>query len=311
MERDRLTFLVITDPAKPARTLRISHRALRYAIGGIAAVLLFLLVGSGALILRLGDLARASQLERQNTLLVSDVARMRETVDQLTESLAAMSEADRRYRLLAGLGEIDPEVRQVGIGGPGTGTIGSEPLLALDRTLGERIYGTTSDLNRLLRQSNLLQVSLDQASRALEAHREDLATYPSIDPATGWLSSTYSRSRWHPLLNVRRPHEGIDISALSGTPVVATGDGRVTFAGWRPGFGWTVEIDHGNGLKTRYAHSQKALKVKVGDAVRRGDQIASVGSSGLAIGPHVHYEVLSDGRAVNPENYRLHKVIVE
>ena len=85
----------------------------------------------------------------------------------------------------------------------------------------------------------------------------------------------------------------------------------MTYAAWRPGFGWTVEIDHGNGIKTRYAHCQKALKVKVGDRVRRGDQIANVGSSGLAGGPHVHYEVLNNGRAVNPQDYRLYEVIVE
>ena len=126
-----------------------------------------------------------------------------------------------------------------------------------------------------------------------------------------WLSSSFSRSRWHPLLNVRRPHEGIDISARRGTPVVATADGRVTFADWRPGYGYTVEIDHGNGIKTRYAHNHENLKVRVGDQVRRGDVIAHVGSTGLAKGPHVHYEVLVDGRAVNPEHYRLEAVIVE
>ncbi len=311
MDRDRLTFLVITDPGKPAQTVHVSHRVVRYAIGGLAGFLLFLVVGTGTLIMKAGDLAKASQLERQNALLVSDVARMGETVEQLTQSLAAISERDRRYRLLASLPGIDPEVRQVGIGGPGSSTIGSEPLSALNSSLGEQVYAATTDLNRLLRQSNLLQVSLEEASRAMETRREDLTNYPSIDPARGWLSSNFSRSRWHPLLNIRRPHEGIDISAAHGTPVVATGDGQVTYAAWRPGFGWTVEIDHGNGIKTRYAHCQKALKVKVGDRVRRGDQIANVGSSGLAGGPHVHYEVLNNGRAVNPQDYRLYEVIVE
>ena len=187
----------------------------------------------------------------------------------------------------------------------------SEPLLALDSGLGRQVYGTGSDLNRLLRQSNLLKVSLEEASTALEQYRDQLASYPSIDPTEGWLSSSFSRSRWHPLLNVRRPHEGIDISAQRGTPVIATADGRVTYAGYRPGYGWTVEIDHGNGYMTRYAHNQRNLQVNVGDAVHRGDVVALVGSSGLAKGPHVHYEVLVDGQAVNPQNYRLQKVIVE
>jgi murein DD-endopeptidase MepM/ murein hydrolase activator NlpD len=85
----------------------------------------------------------------------------------------------------------------------------------------------------------------------------------------------------------------------------------VSYAGYRPGYGWTVEIDHGNGYKTRYAHNQRNLKVSVGDAVHRGDVIALVGSSGLAKGAHVHYEVLKDGRAIDPQNHRLQSVIVE
>lgn len=311
MERNRLTFLVISDPSRPAHSVHVSHRILRIAIGSVAAFLVFLLLGSTALILNLDRLAKTNQLETENALLVADVQRMQETVDQLTLSIGAISERDRRFRLLAGLPEIDPEVRQVGIGGPGTASMESEPLLALDSGLGRQVYGTGSDLNRLLRQSNLLKVSLEEASTALEQYRDQLASYPSIDPTEGWLSSAFSRSRWHPLLNVRRPHEGIDISAQRGTPVIATADGRVTYAGYRPGYGWTIEIDHGNGYMTRYAHNQRNLQVNVGDAVRRGDVVALVGSSGLAKGPHVHYEVLVDGQAVNPQNYRLQKVIVE
>jgi murein DD-endopeptidase MepM/ murein hydrolase activator NlpD len=311
MERDRLTFLVISDPARPAHAFKISERVFRGVVIGVVSLVLFMLVGSAALILKLGDVAKTASLEQQNALLVADVQRMQVTVDQLTQSLTEISDRDRRFRLLAGLPELDSEVRQVGIGGPGTGSIEDEPLFDLASSLGGQVYGVTTDLNRLLRQSNLLQVSLQEASRKMEDHRETLATYPSIDPTQGWLSSSFSHSRWHPLLNVRRPHEGIDISAPRGTAIVATADGRVTYAGFRPGYGWTVEIDHGNGIKTRYAHNQRNLKVKVGDTVRRGDQVASVGQSGLAKGPHVHYEVLQDGRAVNPANYRLSDVIVE
>jgi murein DD-endopeptidase MepM/ murein hydrolase activator NlpD len=311
MERDRLTFLVISDPSQPAHTVHISRRLLRFATAGVAGLLLFVLLASGALVLKLAELAGASRLQHENELLVADVDRMRETVEQLSESLAAISERDRRFRVLAGLPDIDPEVRQVGIGGPGTHSIESEPLYQLDRALGAEVFTVGSDLNRLLRQSNLLQVSLEEAARTMDTQRERLASYPSIDPAQGWLSSTFSRSRWHPLLNVRRPHEGIDISNRRGTAIVATADGVVTFAGWRPGYGWTVEVDHGNGYRTRYAHCEKNLKATVGERVRRGDQIALMGSSGLAKGPHVHYEVLLNGRAVNPEHYRLNEVIVE
>ena len=280
-------------------------------MGGIAAVLLFIVLSSGALLLKLGDLATAQRLERENAELVADLDEMERTVDHLSSSLVAMTDRDRRYRLLAGLADIDPEVRQVGIGGPGSRSLENDPLFGMNPELGGEVFEASADLNRLLRQANLLGVSLEEATRAMESRRDELVNYPSIDPVRGWFSSGFSRSRWHPLLNVRRPHEGIDISARSGTPVVATADGVVTYAGWRPGFGYTVEIDHGNGLKTRYAHNQKKLKVRVGEEVRRGDIVSYVGSTGQASGPHVHYEVRVNGRAVNPANYRLHKVIFE
>ncbi len=280
-------------------------------MGGIAAVLLFIVLGSGALLLKLGDLATAQRLERENAELVADLDEMERTVDHLSSSLVAMTDRDRRYRLLAGLADIDPEVRQVGIGGPGSRSLENDPLFGMNPELGEEVFEASADLNRLLRQANLLGVSLEEATRAMESRRDELVNYPSIDPVRGWFSSGFSRSRWHPLLNVRRPHEGIDISARSGTPVVATADGVVTYAGWRPGFGYTVEINHGNGLKTRYAHNQKKLKVRVGEEVRRGDIVSYVGSTGQASGPHVHYEVRVNGRAVDPANYRLHKVIFE
>lgn len=311
MKRDRFTFLVITDASQPSRSISISYRAIRFALGGIAAVLLFIVLGSGALLLKLGDLATAQRLERENAELVADLDEMERTVDHLSSSLVAMTDRDRRYRLLAGLADIDPEVRQVGIGGPGSRSLENDPLFGMNPELGEEVFEASADLNRLLRQANLLGVSLEEATRAMESRRDELVNYPSIDPVRGWFSSGFSRSRWHPLLNVRRPHEGIDISARSGTPVVATADGVVTYAGWRPGFGYTVEINHGNGLKTRYAHNQKKLKVRVGEEVRRGDIVSYVGSTGQASGPHVHYEVRVNGRAVDPANYRLHKVIFE
>jgi murein DD-endopeptidase MepM/ murein hydrolase activator NlpD len=311
MERDRLTFLIISDPSKPAHEIKVSHRALRVAIGSLAGALLFLLAGSAALLLKLGDVAQADRIKRENAILVTDMRHMQETVDQLSQSLTTLSERDRRYRTLAGLPEIDPEVRQVGIGGPGSPSAESEPLRPLDDVLSNAVYGTKSELNRLLRQSNLLQASLQETLTAMESHQDELSTYPSIDPTSGYLSSSFSRSRLHPLLNIRRPHEGIDISAQPGSPIHATADGKVTYAGYRPGYGWTVEIDHGNGLKTRYAHNQKNLKVRVGDRVRRGDTVAFVGSSGNVTGPHVHYEVIKDGHAVNPQDFRLSKVIVD
>ena len=114
------------------------------------------------------------------------------------------------------------------------------------------------------------------------------------------ISSRYSRSRLHPILKVRRSHRGVDYVAPSGTPVWAVADGTVIFKGWNGGMGRVVRIRHNNGYVSSYGHLQRYGNLKVGSRVRQKQVIAYVGSSGLATGPHVHFELRSNGRYVNP-----------
>jgi murein DD-endopeptidase MepM/ murein hydrolase activator NlpD len=123
-------------------------------------------------------------------------------------------------------------------------------------------------------------------------------------PAVGRIASGFTEARWHPLLHMVRPHLGVDVAAPRGTRIVAPAPGRVSFVGRKFQFGLVVEIDHGGGIMTRYAHCRSAL-VKVGDQVKHGQTIARVGSSGLTTGPHLHYEVLVSGRAVDPMHFRI------
>lgn len=118
-------------------------------------------------------------------------------------------------------------------------------------------------------------------------------------PVIGRITSRFSNARTHPMLGVVRPHNGVDIAAPSGTPITAAAAGRVTFAGRKFGFGNTVEIDHGNGVMTRYAHA-RSIKVRTGARVESGATIATVGRTGLASGPHLHFEVLVNGSSVDP-----------
>jgi murein DD-endopeptidase MepM/ murein hydrolase activator NlpD len=122
-------------------------------------------------------------------------------------------------------------------------------------------------------------------------------------PVIGAIASRFSRARRHPLLHIIRPHLGIDVAAPRGTPITAPAAGVVSFVGRKFGFGLVVEIDHGNGVTTRYAHCGKAL-VNEGAHVTHGVPIATVGTSGLSTGPHLHYEVIVNGRQVDPLRYR-------
>lgn len=104
------------------------------------------------------------------------------------------------------------------------------------------------------------------------------------------LSSRFSNARRHPVLGTVRAHRGVDYAAPTGTPIKAAGDGRITFAGWRSGYGRTVILDHGNGVTTLYAHMSRFSSYKTGARVSQGNTIGYVGASGLASGPHLHYE---------------------
>jgi len=125
---------------------------------------------------------------------------------------------------------------------------------------------------------------------------------PSGRPiAEGWLSSKYGK-RNDPFTGKQDFHKGLDFAGKKGSEVIAVGDGVVSWAGKRTGYGNLIEVNHGNGYSTRYGHNQRHL-VDVGEKVKKGQQIALMGSTGRSTGPHVHFEVLHNGKTVNPSKY--------
>jgi murein DD-endopeptidase MepM/ murein hydrolase activator NlpD len=131
------------------------------------------------------------------------------------------------------------------------------------------------------------------------ANRKFLPTlFPILD---GWFSSNFGY-RIDPFTGQNSMHEGIDFPAETGTPIVAAASGKVVFAEWHPAYGKMVEIDHGNGLVSRYAHTSSVF-VKEGDLVVRGQRIATVGSTGRSTGPHLHFEVRLNGVPQNPARF--------
>jgi murein DD-endopeptidase MepM/ murein hydrolase activator NlpD len=157
---------------------------------------------------------------------------------------------------------------------------------------------------------------LDQLDSELEDRQEMLSVLevllmsrslrervmPSGKPVEeGWLSSRYGK-RSDPFTGKQDFHKGLDFAGKKGADVLAVGDGVVSWSGKRSGYGNLVEINHGNGYITRYGHNQRHL-VEVGDTVKKGQQVAMMGSSGRSTGPHVHFEVLRNGKRVDPAKY--------
>jgi len=150
-------------------------------------------------------------------------------------------------------------------------------------------------LDRREQQLNILEDLLNNK------HLERQASLSGRPVTRGWMSSRYGY-RTDPFKGHLAMHKGVDFAGKDGSDVVATASGVVTYAGERYGYGLMVEINHGNGLSTRYGHA-KELLVKTGDIVKPGEAIALMGSSGRSTGPHVHYEVLKNGQQVNPQPY--------
>jgi murein DD-endopeptidase MepM/ murein hydrolase activator NlpD len=134
---------------------------------------------------------------------------------------------------------------------------------------------------------------------SIVARARNLPPADMIMPVDGEITSRFSRSRFHPILQIFRAHKGVDLSAPAGTRIVAPAEGTVASVGWKFGYGLTIEIAHSGGVATRYAHCRSAL-VHRGDHVAVGQAFATVGSSGLATAPHLHFEVLIHGSAVDP-----------
>jgi murein DD-endopeptidase MepM/ murein hydrolase activator NlpD len=290
------------DHTNRVRQFSLSREMTRIAVATGLFVLSALVSLTIGFFLKEGQRLRADRLAAQNQLLAGEVEVMRDRLALLETSLEELSGRDEHYRLLAGLEPIDSDVQQAGIGGPGTATLQSSALYRLDPEQGSLAFTTAYDLNTMIRRARLLALSWTEAIDSLSSQYDRWESTPSIMPTFGYISSSFSRSRLHPILDRARPHAGMDIAAPHGTPILAAARGKVVFAGTRGNYGRMVEIDHGYGYTTRYAHASR-VHVRVGQVVQRGDKIAEVGSTGLSTGPHLHYEVFVNGRAVNPSNY--------
>jgi murein DD-endopeptidase MepM/ murein hydrolase activator NlpD len=222
-----------------------------------------------------------------------DVAALGQQVGSLHAEIIRLDALGARLVQMAGLnrGEFDFS-QPPALGGP-LDALGGSPL----ETLG--LQGTLDVLANLLSDR---QRQLDILEHFLLTQKLENRVEPRGEPVdTAWISSYFGR-RSDPFTGHLAHHQGIDFAGTLGSPIKAVADGVVSWSGNRNGYGNLVEINHGNGLTTRYGHNSKNL-VAVGDRVVRGQVIALMGSTGRSTGSHLHFEVLQDGRSQNPMAY--------
>ncbi len=207
---------------------------------------------------------------------------------------------DSLYRTMLGQNALNSSIRQAGTGG----TNKYEDLEGANTP--EEIIESFKSLDMLVAKMNVQESSYKDLFKKSLANRDRLQHLPAIIPVANWdlkrIGSGFSPHRFHPILNRWRPHNGIDLVANTGTEIYASANGRVKSVRYSDSFGKMVEIDHGFGLVTLYAHMNNQI-VKIGEQVKRGQVIGEVGSTGLSGGPHLHYEVHVNGVEVDPVKY--------
>jgi murein DD-endopeptidase MepM/ murein hydrolase activator NlpD len=245
------------------------------------------------------DKRKLERLNQENEIVRFEITRIEGEIANLSILIDSLEEYDKKLRTYASLNPIGEDLRSMGVGG--SSQFHSAEGLTTD--VYSDLEGLSKTLDNLLSRSRLQKESFNNIVQYLDEKKFLREHTPSIIPVQGWFMSGFGY-RIDPFTGQVKMHEGLDIAAPPGTPIIAPADGSVKFAGERRGFGLTLEIDHGYGYTTLYGHCQR-IDVEEGNRVTRGDVVARVGSTGKSTGPHLHYEVRVSQIPVNPIHYIL------
>ena len=299
-EEKRYKIQFIDSEEDVTRTVRLSLRSLRLLAVGAGAAVAVLAVGSvlSVYTLMTGYVheSETAQLREANRIQQEQILQVSKKASALQHDLDTLRRSEDGLRAIVG---APPAAAEETVQEGTVAPTGGAPHELTTAELSEALEMIEARLTARRSSLDLLAETMraDFPGAAGFVSDDGPHTMPSIWPAAGYVSSPYGLR-----FGGTEFHQGIDIAAEMGTPIVATADGVVTAAGWNGGYGNMVDIDHGSGIVTRYGHAS-AVAVSVGQQVRRGEVIASVGSTGRSTGPHVHYEVRVDGQPVNPAGY--------
>jgi len=255
------------------------------------------------------DSPKEKRLNREINALTSQYEIVEDKLRQVELVLDDVQNRDDNiYRVIFEADPIPKSIRKAGYGGVNR----YENLKGFSNS--DLIINTSEKIDQITKQLYIQSKSFDDIIVLAKNKSDMLAALPAIQPVSNKnlsrMASGYGY-RIHPIYKTRKLHTGMDFSAKSGTPIYATGDGKVSkVKRSRRGYGNHVMIDHGYGYKTLYAHMKK-YAVKKGQKVKRGEVIGYVGNTGTSVAPHLHYEVHKDGRKINPVNFYFNDLNAE
>ena len=308
--RKKVSFVILGSSGAPAKQVCASKSSIYLFV----VVLIALFAGVGYIVYDYYNLRdTTSHLKNREVYLSSQLEEIQiqrkqiqdfaNEINSLKAKLVAINSFEKKIRIIANIEKSNDSNTIFGVGG----SIPED--LDAQIPLKEKHNSLMRDMHEQIEQLSLASVNqqeeLESLLKSLEDQQNLLASTPAIRPVsrsvTSWITSRFGY-RKSPFTGRRELHKGYDIASRQGTPILATADGVVTFAGKKGLYGKFIVIDHGHGMITRYGHCQKLLK-KRGDKVKRWDTIALMGSTGRSTGPHVHYEVHLNGIPVNPVKY--------
>jgi hypothetical protein len=281
--------------------IKVTNRDIFWNLTGFIAVSLVLAVIIFFVYNTYFEPPEVAELRKENQELKYHIDLLEVDVNQAKDMLDALQDRDDKiYRVILGAEPIPENVRTAGFGGSDR----YKELQGISQE--ELIRDNYQKLDALKKQLYIQTKSYDEIVSLAKRKEEMLSSMPAIQPVSNedlkFLTSGYGY-RIDPVLRTPRMHYGVDYSMPIGSNVYATGDGKVVKVETKfSGFGKLIEIDHGFGMKTRYAHLN-AFNVRLGQQVKRGELIGDSGNTGKSTGPHLHYEVLINGQNVNPVYY--------
>ena len=297
--RKRYTIVLLPQGPGKVRSFSIPLRLAKVVL----LCLLFATVGVSWVIYDYGRMRSGYQeiyrLKRENVDQRIAIRSMASKLSDLEEELIRLKTFDKRLRVIADLEDKgNGRDQPLGVGGPSP-----EDEISLKGDGQKVLKGLQERLSLLEKEIEREKASFNELHSYLLDRKVRLASTPSIWPARGWVASGFGY-RVSPFTGLKQFHQGIDIANRPGTPVIAPANGVVVKVGVDYSFGKYIVISHGYGITTRYGHLSKIL-VKRGQRVKRGQVIGRMGNTGRSTGPHLHYEVVVNGRHVDPMRYIL------
>lgn len=305
MKNRNYTFLIIPSDSSTTKKIDIGHIAygrLKKTAIVLSLILAFVIYDYTTMKL---DFSNLSSLKRENTAQKIELQRFAAKVGEFETQMAKLNTFDQKLRIIANIEVPNSKVASAGTTSVGMG--GASPYDditgAVSSKRNELNNQISFDLDQLSKEARDQELSFVELQEYLASKSSKLRATPSIKPSNGWFTSKFGK-RKSPFTGHMQNHKGMDIANRIGTEIIAPANGVVTKVTTSASFGKNVEINHGYGVVTKYAHLSK-FNVKTGQKIKRGELIAFMGNTGRSTGPHLHYEVKINGVHVNPANYIL------